>query len=101
MPQDQFGTKIYQGNRVVFKAPNEMLTGIVTLIEEGKISLSAPDGARQRPSHMVIMADIHIYWDPNSNGTIGSVVVAMAQPDVKDLAFSTGPEESQVKERRV
>jgi len=91
MPKDQFGTKIYPGNRVVLNAPQGMISGIVTQIDEGKISLTDSTGAKQRPGHIVVMCDLHIMFDPNADPTIGALAVTMAQRDDSRDAFEVPP----------
>ena len=97
MPKDAVGCKIYQGNQVMVELPAGMRKGVVALIEEGKISLASPDGARPKPGHIVVMVDIHVFFDPNGDGGIGSLVVTRDQPKVGDFAFSSQPEESPAK----
>ena len=78
MIKDNFGMRIFEGNRVIAEFNGKMVHGIVKSIDDGGPSLEAQRVIR--PGHMVVNVELHFTWMPKPNAKLEDVIVTLAQP---------------------
>ena len=89
MINDQFGKRIYEGNRVVMSIGGQMMCGIVTKIDEGNVVLAGVNGTKARQGKMVVEFDWNLQWNPAMGDRLGGVILSMDQPEVCNADFET------------